>query len=70
MGFKWPSESKCPEKIVVGGVTYIGYSLTGSFQRTNILSVYVVTVCHYENAAGNITTVEHTRVLWVLDFPW
>lgn len=60
MGFKWRSERKCPGEIVVGGVTYNTYSLTGSFQRMNILSVYVVTVCRYENAAGNITTVEHT----------
>jgi hypothetical protein len=66
MGLKWPWEDTCEETIVDdNGVVY---SLTGSFDRINLATAFVITVCQYKDAQGNITTREHVRVLWVFDF--
>ncbi|OLE50934.1 MAG: hypothetical protein AUG51_25505 [Acidobacteria bacterium 13_1_20CM_3_53_8] len=67
MGLKWPWEDSCKLQVVIDDKVY---TFTGSYQKDNILSLYVTIVCEYQAADGSITTVEHTRVLWVLDFPW
>lgn len=67
MGIKWPWEDECDDQIEIDGRTYTR-TATPPDQRTNILTLYVVTVCEYLDAAGNIHNEEHTRILWIFDF--